>query len=88
MKFVRAVDWHKGRALLWIASQIKKPGLLTVFIGDDQTDEDAFGVLEDGINVRVGFFPATQAKYYVEDSAEVVRFLHWLGGLGNEGGRI
>jgi trehalose-phosphatase len=76
------VEWHKGRALLWIADQLKKPGILTVFVGDDQTDEEAFLALDDGITVKVGDFTATHASYRVEGPAEVARFLQWLAELG------
>ena len=53
------------------------PSALAVYIGDDQTDEDAFKVLPpESITIRVG--PAavpTAARYRVEGPSEVLHFL-------------
>jgi trehalose-phosphatase len=72
------VDWHKGRAVKWIARQILPPSSLAIYIGDDVTDEDAFEVISEGITIRVGGFSDTAAKYSLPDVATVGLFLEWL----------
>jgi len=53
---------------------------LPVYIGDDQTDEDAFRLLPaDAVTIRVGpATTATAARYRLEDPGEVLRFLRAL----------
>ena len=47
-----------------------------IYIGDDQTDEDAFEVLKNqGITVIVGPIKISQAKYFLENTNEVSHFL-------------
>jgi trehalose 6-phosphate phosphatase len=80
-----AVDWNKGSAVRWLAAQLfpsKDP--LIVYIGDDDTDEDAFRVLEAGISVCVGDRPTTLAKYYVPDHHAVKCLIDWLATIANE----
>lgn len=71
------VDWHKGSALHWIAQQLGKQGTLTLYLGDDRTDEDAFAVLADGISVKVGEASGTSAQYHLGCPSDVRRFLQW-----------
>ena len=52
-----AVDWNKGRALTWLVDvmQLAPARTFAVYIGDDETDEDAFAALEgEGAGIRVG----------------------------------
>ncbi len=72
------VDWNKGRAVSWIREASGKPDALSVYVGDDLTDEDAFQALPDGITVSVGRARATSAEYYVERQESVQEFLAWL----------
>ncbi|MCI0695162.1 trehalose-phosphatase [candidate division KSB1 bacterium] len=72
------VDWHKGAALHWIKDRVGKPKALTIYLGDDFTDEDAFAALPDGITVKVGHAEETLAKFCVANPAEVQQFLQWL----------
>jgi trehalose-phosphatase len=72
------VYWNKANAVLWIKEKIGKPGTAVIYIGDDTTDEDAFVGLPDAITVRVGHPPATAARYHLECSTEVRKFLEWL----------
>jgi trehalose-phosphatase len=72
------VPWTKGHAALWFTKKLASPSCLPIYIGDDQTDEDAFRVLKSGITIRVGEHSESQAKYYVRRASEVVRFLEWL----------
>jgi len=71
------VYWNKGTAVDWIRQQLDKPGALPIYVGDDTTDEDAFAALPDGITVKVGA-GETAAQYFLEDPAEVRKFLEWL----------
>jgi len=66
----------KGTAVLGLLDQVNQDGLFPVYIGDDQTDEDAFKVLKKGgITIFVGFPSNSSAKYYVKDPSEVYQFL-------------
>jgi trehalose 6-phosphate phosphatase len=49
-----------------------------IYIGDDETDEEAFRVLPDQITVAVGKRSGTRARYYLPSSASVLRFLAQL----------
>ena len=78
-----AVDWHKGRAVHWLAERLSAgvPDPLTVYLGDDHTDEDAFAALPDGITVHVGASLDTAAKYRVESYRDVAHFLKWIAAV-------
>jgi trehalose 6-phosphate phosphatase len=80
------VDWHKGQAVLWIARELGAEAALTVYIGDDVTDEDAFSALPEGVTVKVGESGATSASYHVAGPPEVGKFLVWLDGIARSGG--
>ena len=83
-----SVDWGKGRAVKKILRGIRSPSVLPVYIGDDETDEDAFRILRPGgITVRVGTGGPTAARYCVRNTAEVVRFLREIvSGKSRAGG--
>jgi trehalose 6-phosphate phosphatase len=77
------IDWHKGKALLFIIEDIEKARgarMLPMFIGDDKTDEDAFAALPPaGAAVLVGPPDAkTAANSYVRSPDEVVQLLEQL----------
>ncbi len=72
------VPWAKGHAALWFMKRLASASCLPIYIGDDQTDEDAFRMLKRGIAIRVGQHHRSGAKYYVRRVSEVVRFLEWL----------
>jgi alpha,alpha-trehalase len=67
---------NKGTAVLELLNQVGQEGVLPLYIGDDQTDEDAFKVLKKiGMTIFVGLPGHSSALYYVEDSSEVYQFL-------------
>jgi alpha,alpha-trehalase len=81
-ELVPDMDWHKGRALEWLRNtlEIDQARTCLVYIGDDETDEDAFRVLgPDGIGLRPGArVAASLADYHLTDVDAVRRFLQWL----------
>ena len=42
-----ASEWHKGKAVVWLLEALGLAGsdALPVYLGDDVTDEDAFGAV-------------------------------------------
>jgi trehalose-phosphatase len=56
-----------------------------VYVGDDETDEDAFRAIADrGIGVVVGEeHRPTRARYALADPDEVRNFLDRLAGIGS-----
>jgi len=76
------IDWHKGKAVEWILTVLGYDAQkhVAIYIGDDVTDEDAFGVLEDkGFGILVAQEPrASKAKYMIKDTEEVKDVLEFL----------
>ncbi len=74
------VEWDKGKAVERLTELLSiKSKLIRIYIGDDQTDEDAFRVLGKGdITIRVGSKKGSRAQYYCRGSSEVVTFLKML----------
>jgi trehalose 6-phosphate phosphatase len=66
----------KGDAVKALAAQF--PPWPVVFIGDDETDEDAFRSPVVTHPIRVGWSEQTAARYYVSDRAEVDTLLSML----------
>ena len=78
------VAWDKGKAVIWLLEALglesRSGGIRPIYIGDDSTDEDAFGVLQHrgvGILVTEQSQP-TAARYSLKDPVEVERFLRAL----------
>ncbi|MGH8174790.1 MAG: trehalose-phosphatase [Steroidobacter sp.] len=74
---IRPAHWSKGTS---VSAFMQEPPFLDrrpVFIGDDVTDEDAFGAVNalDGVSVRVGEASNTIAKYRLAGVAAVHRWL-------------
>ena len=67
----------KGAAALALMRHLRQSALF--FIGDDETDEDVFG-LADGLamGVRVGLHAGSRAKYYIKHQGEVEDVLRFL----------
>lgn len=80
IEFLPNIAAHKGDATKWITRDVEskcKQRAWVVFVGDDVTDEDAFGVISRGIGVLVGDRPS-RASHKVADTREVCRLLHWI----------
>ena len=73
------IDWNKGKAVLWLLETLGLEGqnALSIYIGDDRTDEDAFSALEKhGIGILVSERPqATAASYWLKNPEQVEEFL-------------
>ena len=68
------VDFHKGKAVREILNTFPSVGFLPIYLGDDQTDEDAFRVLKGhGISVFVGPDDFTSEADYLLRSPDEVR---------------
>lgn len=77
---VRCRGWHKGSALTALL-QRQAEGVFAVYVGDDETDEDAFRAVQPkGVGIRVGPpSPSTAARGLLEDCRAVREFLEtWL----------
>jgi trehalose-phosphatase len=88
------VNWDKGNAVEFIGNEIKanlKPArFLTIYLGDDTTDEDAFRVLRrpDGWSIFVcGEKISSAAGCYLNSVAEVEEFLGRLIKLAGMNGK-
>ena len=80
-------SWNKGEAVLFLldflldGATADLSGVMPVYMGDDTTDEDAFGELSDGrgVPIIVRAEPPrrseTAAELWLRDPAEVARFL-------------
>lgn len=77
------IDWHKGRAIVWILDRLKlleNQEVIPIYIGDDITDEDVFKTLdENGIGILVGFHGRlTKARYSLKNVYQVQIFIEML----------
>jgi trehalose 6-phosphate phosphatase len=74
-----AIDWHKGRATMWLfeALNLSREEAIPIFVGDDITDEDAFlSIHGEGIGILVGSHgEQTAATFSLKDTDEVQLFL-------------
>ena len=88
------VDWDKGKALSYLLEALKlndRKDVISMYLGDDVTDEDAFEVLRnlskdetqgDGIGIVVTKVPKqTKASYSLRDPEEVLQFLTKVGNI-------
>lgn len=85
------VPYDKGTAVLWLLDRLRPPmgWDLVLYVGDDETDEAAFGVLA-GLpaavaGIRVGAGRDTLASHRLADAEETRRFLEGLTAVLREG---
>ncbi|MCM8765851.1 MAG: trehalose-phosphatase [Candidatus Omnitrophica bacterium] len=74
------IAWNKGKAVAWLLLRQKfilgDHPIMPIYLGDDVTDEDAFGMLKNkGLTIYIGKPKKSQAKYYLKDTQEVFEFL-------------
>ncbi len=78
------VDWGKGKVVLALLDRfhVSGPRVIPLYIGDDETDEDAFRALADkGVTILVSNRARRTAAHYVlRDVSEVATFLEELVG--------
>lgn len=77
------VAWDKGHAVGWLLAHLglDRSDVVPLYIGDDETDEDAFAVMHEygGLGVLVSpEAQRTSADYCLDDPAAVGRFLRLL----------
>ncbi len=79
------IDWHKGKAVETIVKEMKTilggGQWLTIYLGDDTTDEDAFKIIHrpQGWSIFVGEEnSSSNADYFLNSTAEVTTFLSRL----------
>jgi len=75
---VPRTNWHKGAAVEWINGHLGGKEVLTVYLGDDASDEDASCVPPDAVTIKVGNAAETCARYRLSGPAAVHEFLVWL----------
>lgn len=88
---IRPVEgWHKGKIVLWLFTRerfsVRDGKVMPIYVGDDTTDEDAFKELNDqGLTVMVGKNMEfnSSAKYYLDNTDQVVEFLKRILNLKN-----
>jgi trehalose 6-phosphate phosphatase len=74
-----AVETNKFTAFSWVTTQIgDDTNIGKIYLGDDDTDEDVFRSLKDGICVKVGQRENSHSNYFIKDPIEVEEFLSWL----------
>ncbi len=87
-----AVDWDKGRAVLWLleALELDRDDVVPIYVGDDLTDEDAFAALAErgyGVVVRgEEDARATAASASLADTDAVIEWLERLDELIDDHG--
>ena len=81
------IEWDKGKAVRWLleALDLASEATLPIYVGDDETDEDAFrALLPGGIGILVSSDPRpTAALYTLRDASEVRELLEKLVDTGS-----
>ena len=86
------VEWNKGKALLFLLGQLGmapeqgdcarggQPGVCSIYLGDDVSDEDAFRTLAErslGLGILVASRSKPTAAHYTLRSPEEVQLFMW-----------
>jgi len=72
------IDWDKGKAVNLILGKCGAPDLV-FYLGDDQTDEDAFLALQSFYTILIlNGKSDSRANYYLRNQGEVETFLRWF----------
>lgn len=67
----------KGPAALALMAHLRQAGLF--FIGDDETDEDVFGLAEGlAMGVRVGHLAESRARFFIKHQGEIEEVIRFL----------
>lgn len=87
-----AEPWDKGRAVLWLLDErlkLDRERFMPLYIGDDETDRDAFRALKGrGLSFYVGpSSKAGEADFVLQDPDAVVSFLEAVAALRPNGSR-
>ncbi len=74
------IFWHKGKAVSWLLRKTRffqnKRKIRAIYIGDDETDENAFVSLKSrALTIRVGLKKSSYARYYLHNVNDVRIFL-------------
>ena len=82
------IDWNKGKAVMYLleALELDRDDVMPIYLGDDITDEHAFGALQNrGIGIFVGRFDdpevagrTTHADFVLNSMQDVEQFLDTL----------
>ncbi len=83
------IKWDKGEAALWILSkwqqQLGKDRIVTIYIGDDLTDEDAFRILDGAaMTIKIGESGKSSAHYFLRTQEEVFILLKQILALESQ----
>jgi alpha,alpha-trehalase len=84
IELMPAIDWDKGRAVGWLleALDVNPEAALVLYLGDDETDEDAFATLTGrGLGIHVGpEVSDSLGDFRLADPGAVETFLRRLAG--------
>lgn len=84
IELMPAIDWDKGRAVEWLldALDVNPDADLVLYLGDDETDEDAFAALTGrGLGIHVGpEVSDSLGDFRLADPKAVETFLRRLAG--------
>jgi trehalose-phosphatase len=75
------IAWNKGHAVAWIRERVASASTLPVvcvYVGDDVTDQDAFGALGDGGVAVAASNRVSGADFYIDGPPEVEALLRQL----------
>ena len=86
---IRCIGWDKGKALIELLN-MQPEDTFAVYVGDDETDEDAFTVLRGkGVGIKIGdqLWP-TAAQGFLHDCRDMTAFLQTWATLAAADRRI